>query len=274
MRKNRVTLELPVYFGAPGWIGKEPEGWEVIAADPAWSFADRGSRIAPDQKKKRQGRKGYRTLSVEQIAAIPVAEVAAKDALLFLWTTSAHLVDGSAARVAQAWGFTPKATIAWVKVKPPAISRRTVRLRAPRRRPGRTRLRRSSSPARSSAWATTSAARTSTSSSRRAARRPGSSPTAACRASYSPPAASTPRSRRPSASSSTGSPAGGRSSSSSPARAGRAGRPGATRLRPPPIGCVDNSGDNPGKSDVQAPAEEKPTMLSTGVSHRFSTEVS
>jgi N6-adenosine-specific RNA methylase IME4 len=130
MRKNRVTLELPVYFGAPGWIGKEPEGWEVIAADPAWSFADRGSRIAPDQKKKRQGRKGYRTLSVEQIAAIPVAEVAAKDALLFLWTTSAHLVDGSAARVAQAWGFTPKATIAWVKVKPPAISRRTVRLLA------------------------------------------------------------------------------------------------------------------------------------------------
>ena len=107
-RRNRVVDELPVVAG----------GWPCVLADPPWSFRDRGSRIAPDQRRKRLGRKGYRTLDLEQLLAMPVREVAAPDALLFLWTTSAHLLDGSATAVARAWGFEPKTTIAWVKVRP------------------------------------------------------------------------------------------------------------------------------------------------------------
>lgn len=93
-----------------------PGGWPCICADPPWSFRDKGSRIAPDQRRKRQGRKGYRTMPLDAIAALPVGEVAATDALLWLWTTSAHLVDGTSPAVARAWGFTPKVTVAWVKL--------------------------------------------------------------------------------------------------------------------------------------------------------------
>lgn len=106
MSRNPVTIPLP--------LGT----WPVIVADPPWSFNDRGSRMAPDQRKKRLGRKGYRTLSTMAIASLPVQEVAQRDALLFLWTTSAHLVDGTATHVALAWGFEPKTTIAWFKGRP------------------------------------------------------------------------------------------------------------------------------------------------------------
>jgi len=87
----------------------------VVVSDSPWPFRDKGSRIAPNQRRKRLGRKGYRTLTVDQIAALPVGQIVAPDALLFLWTTSTHLLDGSASRVCRAWGFEPKATIAWVK---------------------------------------------------------------------------------------------------------------------------------------------------------------
>ena len=90
-----------------------PGGWRCIVADPPWSFRDKGSRIAPDWKR---ARRGYATMGLAGIAALPVRDVAAPDALLFLWTTSAHLLDGSATAVARAWGFEPKTTIAWVKV--------------------------------------------------------------------------------------------------------------------------------------------------------------
>ena len=89
-------------------------GFRCVVADPPWSFDDKGSRIAPEQAPGG----AYRTMTPGAIAALDVRSVAARDAILLLWTTSAHLVDGTAARVADAWGFTPKTTMAWVKRGP------------------------------------------------------------------------------------------------------------------------------------------------------------
>ncbi len=94
-----------------------PGGWPCILADPPWSFRDKGSRAAPDQRRKRLGRKGYRTLALDDLLALDVRAVAALDGFLFLWTTSAHLLDGTSPEVARAWGFEPKTTIAWVKAR-------------------------------------------------------------------------------------------------------------------------------------------------------------
>jgi N6-adenosine-specific RNA methylase IME4 len=103
-------------------------GWPCIVADPPWSYRDTGSRLAPDQRKKRPKRKGYETLTLEDIATLPIRELAARDAFLFLWTTDAHLVDGSAAEVAIRWGFEPKRTWTWVKTgKVQGVPRRLVR---------------------------------------------------------------------------------------------------------------------------------------------------
>lgn len=116
--RNPARVLLPT---SPAELGYEAgRGFQSIVADPPWSFRDKGSRIAPDQRKKRWGRKGYRTMSLKEILdmGLEVKRVAAQDAFLFLWTTSAHLLDGSAVLLCREWGFEPKTTIAWVKAKP------------------------------------------------------------------------------------------------------------------------------------------------------------
>lgn len=118
MKQNVVVLPLPLrLIQGVGTAHMQAKPWEVIVADPPWRFNDRGARLAPDWKGNRRRRRGYRTLPLEQIEGMQVEKVAADDALLFLWTTSSHLVDGSATRVARAWGFEPKTTIVWVKAR-------------------------------------------------------------------------------------------------------------------------------------------------------------
>lgn len=89
--------------------------YRVIYADPPWSFDDRGSRIAPDSGKSPNG---YPTLDTDAIARLPVRELAAGEsaAVLFLWSTWSHLLDGSAARVARSWGFDPVTVYPWIKL--------------------------------------------------------------------------------------------------------------------------------------------------------------
>lgn len=96
-----------------------PSGpYAIIYADPPWAFSGglRSSRkddqgayryYTPDTTVGRR----YRTQSEAWIASLPVASIAADDAVLFLWTTDAHLPV--ALRVIEAWGFTYK-TVAFV----------------------------------------------------------------------------------------------------------------------------------------------------------------
>lgn len=92
-------------------------GWRCIVADPPWSFSDKGSRIAPDASVRRARRGGigriYATQPLTWIAGLPVAEVAAPSAHLYLWVPSALLAEGLV--VMRAWGFTLKTTIVWDK---------------------------------------------------------------------------------------------------------------------------------------------------------------
>lgn len=79
-----------------------PEGrFGAILADPPWAFRTYDNRkVAPAR-----GYQPYDVMSLAAIKALPVANVAAKDCLLFMWTVS-HL-QGAAIEVAAAWGFRP-----------------------------------------------------------------------------------------------------------------------------------------------------------------------
>lgn len=73
----------------------------AILADPPWSFRSYSNQqLAPAR-----GTQPYAVMSLADIAALPVAEVAAKDCLLFMWTVS-HL-QREAFDVAAAWSFKP-----------------------------------------------------------------------------------------------------------------------------------------------------------------------
>lgn len=79
--------------------------FSTIYADPPWSFRDRASRGAANNH--------YPTMSTEQIAAEPVAQLAADASHLHLWCPSALLAD--ALKVIAAWGFEYRSSFVWVK---------------------------------------------------------------------------------------------------------------------------------------------------------------
>lgn len=79
----------------------------AILADPPWKFRGGKSRSAD---------RHYPTMKLERIEMLPIMELAADDAVLFLWITSDMLHH--APRIMIQWGFEYK-TVAFVWVKPP-----------------------------------------------------------------------------------------------------------------------------------------------------------
>jgi N6-adenosine-specific RNA methylase IME4 len=92
----------------PGMFTAFPNGIKVIYADPPWEF-----RTYSDKGKGRSAEQHYDCMSLDDIKALPVGNLAAKDCALFLWTTFPHLVQALA--VIDAWGFTYKSGATWVK---------------------------------------------------------------------------------------------------------------------------------------------------------------
>lgn len=72
--------------------------WPVIYADPPWEFKNR-SELGED----RNANQHYATMSIEDIMALPVKEIAADDAILAMWVTDPTLEQ--AMHVIRAWGF-------------------------------------------------------------------------------------------------------------------------------------------------------------------------
>jgi N6-adenosine-specific RNA methylase IME4 len=79
--------------------------FSTIYADPPWLYGNQGTRAATGNH--------YSGMSVAEIAALPVAELAAPNAHLHLWTTNGFLFD--APRIMDAWGFSYKSCFVWVK---------------------------------------------------------------------------------------------------------------------------------------------------------------
>ncbi len=90
-------------------VYQPPAGeFAVIAADPPWQYGDQ-----LDGSDASRGGCPYPTMPLEEICAL--RPPAAKDSILFLWTTNAFLADGSASRVVKEWGFESKTILTWVK---------------------------------------------------------------------------------------------------------------------------------------------------------------
>ncbi|GAI63912.1 unnamed protein product, partial [marine sediment metagenome] len=57
----------------------------------------------------------YPTMSLEELKQLPVQKIAAKDSILFLWTTT-PLLDETF-EIMKAWQFAYKTAIYWYKIK-------------------------------------------------------------------------------------------------------------------------------------------------------------
>jgi N6-adenosine-specific RNA methylase IME4 len=85
--------------------------FSTVLADPPWRFQNRTGKMAPEHRRLSR----YGTLELPEIMALPVSEVLAPVAHLYLWVPNALLPDGI--QVMRAWGFEYKSNVVWHKIR-------------------------------------------------------------------------------------------------------------------------------------------------------------
>jgi N6-adenosine-specific RNA methylase IME4 len=88
------------------------EGWPV-SSSPTAQNARAAARAGTVFDPNRRTPMAYRSMTLDAIKALPVADMADDDAHLYLWTTNRYLP--SAFGVIEAWGFRYAQTLVWAK---------------------------------------------------------------------------------------------------------------------------------------------------------------
>ena len=90
--------------------------YQIIYADPPWKYeSDRPCfEIDPITHNRGGASSKYKTMSLAQIATLPISSITDKDCCLFLWVTFPKLQDGI--EIIRTWGFDYKScAFVWVK---------------------------------------------------------------------------------------------------------------------------------------------------------------
>lgn len=77
----------------------------TIYADPPWIYGNQATRGATEDH--------YVGLTVDEIKALPISDLAADNAHLHLWTTNGFLFESK--EIMEAWGFSYRSCYVWVK---------------------------------------------------------------------------------------------------------------------------------------------------------------
>jgi len=83
----------------------------AVLADPPWRFINRTGKVAPEHRRLSR----YGTLTLDEIASLPIAEFVEDQAHCYLWVPNALLPDGL--HVLSAWGFEYKTNLIWHKIR-------------------------------------------------------------------------------------------------------------------------------------------------------------
>lgn len=86
----------------------ETTEFQTIVLDPPWDWGDEG-----DVDQFGRGRPTYATMPVDEVASLPILDLAAPNAHLYLWITNRSLPKGFA--LLEAWGFRYVTMLTWVK---------------------------------------------------------------------------------------------------------------------------------------------------------------
>lgn len=85
--------------------------YSTILIDPPWRFRNRTGKMAPEHRRLHR----YKTLSFDEISALPISDYADDKSHLYLWCPNALLPE--ALGVMAKWGFNYKTNIVWYKVR-------------------------------------------------------------------------------------------------------------------------------------------------------------
>ena len=81
---------------------KQQKQFGTILIDPPWRFKNRTGKMAPEHKRLRR----YSTMSFEEIAVLPLSELAKENSHVYMWCPNALLLE--ALTIMKEWGFTYK----------------------------------------------------------------------------------------------------------------------------------------------------------------------
>ncbi len=94
-----------VIYADPPWqqkTGRKMNGYKLVNGKQIWNSVESKSSDMD-----------YPTMTIEEIAALPVKLITEKDAFLFLWVTNKYLLDVKV--VIESWGFKYVSCITWKK---------------------------------------------------------------------------------------------------------------------------------------------------------------
>ena len=104
MQKNNHNTENQITKSV---INTTSNKYSTILADPPWSTNQKGGTNV------RSAESHYPLMSLDRIKAMPVSDLAAENAHLYLWIPNALLQEGL--DVIKAWGFTYRSPLYWIK---------------------------------------------------------------------------------------------------------------------------------------------------------------
>jgi N6-adenosine-specific RNA methylase IME4 len=93
------------------FVSLQRSHFATILADPPWHFQNSTGKVAPEHRRLHR----YKTMTLDEICTLPVDELAAPTAHLYLWIPNALLREGLT--VMEAWGFTHKTNLTWYKIR-------------------------------------------------------------------------------------------------------------------------------------------------------------
>jgi N6-adenosine-specific RNA methylase IME4 len=109
-QRHRACIEHGCVVGDLVALAEAGKRFGMIYADPPWpweAWSSLASRKPTDH---------YGTCTIDEIAKLPMAALAADDCALLLWCTWPHITIGTHSKIIQAWGFRPStAAFVWVK---------------------------------------------------------------------------------------------------------------------------------------------------------------
>jgi N6-adenosine-specific RNA methylase IME4 len=94
------------------WEGLSPP-YGTIVADPPWRIERSFGGANWRNGERDRPQLDYGTMSLDEIKALPVGDIAAANAHVYVWTVTAYLHD--TADVLKAWGFRPGQLLTWCK---------------------------------------------------------------------------------------------------------------------------------------------------------------
>ena len=86
-----------------------PGKYRILYMDPPWKYS------ADFMDKYGHAEAHYKTMTMEELATLPIRDMAESDCVLFLWATSPKLKE--AMFIMEEWGFGYKTSFVWDKVK-------------------------------------------------------------------------------------------------------------------------------------------------------------